>query len=156
MTDLCTIDDVLDRPALIGVAITATMTAQIPGYIEEASALVCGYLGHQFAGTDDDPIPNAARIVAARAVARALTATPVDGNCDSYTNGSTMGPFAHTSTRHVASDVLGGGVWLTRQDKMALDSIGGTYSLQTNVALFDLPWSRCPPPAGRWWLMLPA
>jgi hypothetical protein len=150
VTDLCTAADVLARPTLIGVTLSDAKAASIPAYIEEASALVCGYLGHTFAGTDDDPVPNAARIVTARVVARALTATPVDGNFDTY--GSTMGPFAHT--KHVAQDVLGGGVWLTRQDKLALDSIGGTYSKMTNVPLYDLRW--CPPAPPNWWLMTPA
>jgi hypothetical protein len=141
MTDLCTPEDVLARPTLQDVTLSQTKQDQIPGYIEEASILVEGYLGHTYPDppTDDtpnpDPVPAAAKIVTARMVARALTATPVEGNFDTY--GSTMGPFAHT--KHVAADVLGGGVWLTRQDKMALDSIGGIYSLQTNVAMYDRP-----------------
>src|SRR4051812_40145806 len=133
MANLCTDADVQDRPTLQGVNLSATQLAQIPGYIGEASVLIEGYLGHTY--TDDEDIPVAATIVCARVVARALTARPVDGNFDSY--GSTMGPFSHT--KHVAADVLGGGVWLTKQDKMALDSIGSAHSRTSNVALYDLP-----------------
>jgi hypothetical protein len=156
VTDLCTAADVLARPTLIGVTLSDAKTASIPGYFSEASLLVQGYLGHTYpdpptdGSTNPDPVPGAARIVTARVVARALTATPVDPNFDRY--GSTMGPFTHTKS--VAQDVLGGGVWLTRQDKLALDAIGGTYSRMTNVAVYDLRW--CPPAPPNWWLMTPA
>jgi hypothetical protein len=157
VTDLCTAADVLARPTLIGVTLSDAKTASIPGYISEASLLVQGYLGHTYpdpptdGSTNRDPVPDAARIVTARVVARALTATPVDPNFDRYA--SSMGPFTHTKS--VAQDVLGGGVWLTRQDKMALDAIGGTYAKMTNVPMYDLRW--CPPvPGPNWWLMTPA
>lgn len=113
------------RPALVAVTVREARRASIPGYIEEASALICGYLGHTFAGRDDEPVPDAARVVCARVVARAITSTHVDPNFDNHSRASAIGPFSHTDTHHVAPDVLGGGVWLTRQDKMALDSIGG-------------------------------
>jgi hypothetical protein len=37
VTDLCTESDVLSRPALQGVTLSAVQLAQIPGYIGEAS-----------------------------------------------------------------------------------------------------------------------
>lgn len=40
MTPLCTEADVLARPALVGVTLNEAQTASIPGYIEEASALI--------------------------------------------------------------------------------------------------------------------
>lgn len=150
MTALCTEADLLARPALIRVTLSDAQTASIPGFSDEASVLIEGYIGHTFAGTDDDPVPTAAVIVCARVVARALTATPVDPNFDAY--GSTIGPFAHS--KRVAPDVLGGGVWLTKQDKLALDSIGGAYSRMTNIALYDLGW--CPPAPPDWWEVTPA
>lgn len=142
------------RPALAGLTLSAAQIAQIPGYIEEASALVCGYLGHTFAGTDDDPVPGAATIVCARVVARALTTSPTDPNLSESTNTRGMGSFSATTTAHLAQDVLGGGVWLTRQDKMALDSIGGAYSRMTCVPLY--PFDPCPPAPPNWWQMTPA
>jgi hypothetical protein len=140
---LCTADDVLARPELAGVALSATQTAQLPGYIDEASTLVCGYLGHAYTGTSDDPVPNAARIVAARVVARALTSPRLDPNFDTYN--SSMGPLAHT--KHVAPDAIGGGVWLTRQDKLMLDSIS-TLPRFSNVALHA--WPACQPITAAW------
>lgn len=140
MTLLCTQADVLDRPALSAAGIstfTETQAAQVDGYIEEASVLVEGYLGHTYAdpptdgSPNPDPVPDAARLVAARVVARALTSTPVDPNFDSYS--SAMGPFSHQ--KHVAQDVLGGGVWLTRQDKMALDAID-TNARISNISTY--------------------
>lgn len=146
MTLLCTSDDVMDRPAVKAVPVDTIDADAIDGYIEEASILIEGYLGHTYPDppTDidvpnPDPVPDAARIVCARVVARALTAGRVEPNFDSYTNAAAMGGMSYTNTRHVAQDVLGGGVWLTRQDKMALDSIGGIYSKQSNVALYDAP-----------------
>lgn len=148
MADLCTEADVMARPALAGLTLSTAQTASVDGYIDEASVLIEGYLGHTYAA--DETVPDAARIVCARVVARALTATPVDPNFDRYD--STMGPF--TQQKHVAPDVLGGGVWLTRQDKMALDAIGGVYSRMTNVSLY--PFDPCPTAPPNWWLMTPA
>lgn len=130
MTALCTQTDVLARPAMHQANITVDnitdlQIANITGYIEEASILVEGYLNHTFDDAPEppainpDPVPDAARVVTARVVARAMTSAPVDPNFDQYSSG--MGPFQHT--KHVSQDVLGGGVWLTHQDKMALDSI---------------------------------
>jgi hypothetical protein len=89
------------------------------GWITEASTLIEGYLRHTY--TADETVPDAARIVCARVVARALTTPVTTPNADRYD--STMGPF--TASTQVTRDALGGGVWLTRQDKMALDSIPG-------------------------------
>lgn len=147
MTTLCTPEDVLARPTLIGITITEDMTEQIPGYIDEASILIEGYLEHVYppAPLDEtlpnpDPVPDAARIVCARVVARALTAAKTDPNYDSYTASRNMGGFGASNTAHVAADVLGGGVWLTRQDKMALDAISGIGQHQaTHVPMFDVP-----------------
>jgi hypothetical protein len=156
VTLLCTSDDVMERPQILAAPTGTVDTASIPGYIEEASILVEGYLGHTYPDpptdpdvVNPDPVPDAARVVAARAVARALIADaanngpggprPLDPNIDAYTSSRSMGGFSATKTEHVAADVLGGGVWLTRQDKMALDSIGGAYSRQTNVPLYDPP-----------------
>ena len=113
MTDLCTSGDVLARPTLIGVTLRDAQTASIPGYISEASLLVQGYLGHTYpdpptdGSTNPDPVPNAARIVCARVVARALTATPVDGNYDRYA--SAMGPFTHTKASLKTCSAVGSG-----------------------------------------------
>lgn len=153
MIALCTAQDVTARPQLAGVPLSAVQSAQLPGYIEEASTLVCGYLGHTY--TADETVPEAARVVCARMVARALTTSPVDPNASEYSRASAMGSFSATSTAHVAADVLGGGVWLTKQDKMALDSIGAiTRRTVVNLPMYATSW--CPDAPDRWWLMTPA
>jgi Phage protein Gp19/Gp15/Gp42 len=114
---------------------------------------VCGYLAHMYAA--DETVPNAVVIVTARVVARALTTSPTDPNVDSYASTRAMGSFSASNTAHVAQDVLGGGVWLTRQDKMALDAIDGIGSQTAiNVPLYRLSW--CPDAPDGWWLMAPA
>lgn len=140
---LCSSDDVLARPQMRGVSADA---GTLNGYIEEASVLIEGYLGHPFA--IGETVPNAAKLVCARMVARAITATPVDPNFESY--GSSFGPMAHT--KHVAQDVLGGGVWLTRQDKLILDGITTNAGMQS-INLYAL--DPCPPPPPNWWLLSP-
>lgn len=138
--------------------ITDVQSAEITGYIEEASVLVEGYLNHTFddpptdGSPNADPVPDAARIVTSRVVARAMTSTPVDPNFDQYSSG--MGPFTHS--KHVAQDVLGGGVWLTHQDKMALDSI--TFAERISHVSMSHPQPTCIgtvgalmlPPSERW------
>src|SRR4051812_14736980 len=118
---------VLLHPTLQGVDLPQAERDKLPGYIADASVLIEGYLQLSWPDppanpTDPSPIPGAAQIVCRRVVARALTATPIDPSFDTYA--STIGPLSHT--KHVTSDVLGGGVWLTRQDRLILDGIPGT------------------------------
>ena len=133
-------------PLVDSLTFTGTQTAQIPGWITEASTLIEGYLRHTY--TADETVPDAARIVCARVVARALTTPVTTPNADRYD--STMGPF--TASTQMTRDALGGGVWLTRQDKMALDSIPGGGL--TNRSM--IPLKPCPPAPPNWWLMTPA
>lgn len=133
---------VLLHPTLTTPSPPTTEANKIPGYIEDASVLIEGYLETAFPDPPEDataedpsvnPVPQPARIVCRRMVARALTSPAIDSRFDSYA--STMGPLSHT--KHVGADVMGGGVWLTKQDKMILDGIPGTDSA-VHVAMFEL------------------
>lgn len=141
MTLLCTLDDVKARPQMVSLADSLDSADEeiIAGWIEEASVLVEGYLEHTYPDppTDStepnpDPVPDAARIVTARVVARAYT-TPAGPATGQDSSNSTMGPFSKSA--HITQDALGGGVWLTNQDKLALDSIPGRGL--TNMALYE-------------------
>lgn len=80
--------------------------------LEEASALVEGYLRRV-----PEPVPDAVRLVVARMVTRALSrGEGIDAAADSFSQQA--GPYSVTT--HYASDSLGGGVWLSAQDKLAL------------------------------------
>lgn len=143
---------VLLHPTLHGVTLPQAELDKIPGYIADASGLIEGYLQRTFPDpppTDTNPVPEPARIVCRRVVARALIAPEIDPRFDTYA--STMGPLSHT--KHVAADVLGGGVWLTRQDKLILDGIPATNDAM-NIPLFA--FTPCPAAPPNWWQMTPA
>lgn len=134
---------VLLHPTLLNPAPPTIVIAEIPGYIEDASVLIEGYLETAYPDPPEDdtasdptvnPVPQPARIVCRRMVARALSTPEIDPRFDSYA--SAMGPLSHT--KHVGQDVMGGGVWLTRQDKLILDGIPGTDSA-VHMAMYDLP-----------------
>ncbi|MCV7010354.1 hypothetical protein [Mycobacterium gordonae] len=146
---------VLLHPTLAGVSLPSAELAKVPGLIEDASVLIEGYLERSYPDppanpTDPNPVPEPARIVCRRAVARAVVTPDADPRFDSYA--SAMGSMSHT--KHVRQDVMGGGVWLTRQDKMILDGIGSADRI---VHVSMQPERSCPPvPPGRWWEMRPA
>lgn len=154
---MITATDVLLHPTLQGVQLPAPELAKIPGYIADASALIEGYLKRTFPDPPDTDnpqtvnlVPDAARLVCRRMVARVLTSAPIDANFDAYA--STMGPMSHT--KHVAQDVLGGGVWLTNQDKVILNGITSAGVGVVNIPLYAI--SSCPPAPPNWWKMTPA
>lgn len=145
---------VLLHPTLAGVTPPSTELAKVPGYIADASMLIEGYLERTYPDppvnpTDPNPVPEPARIVCRRAVARALVTPDADPRFDSYA--SAMGSMSHT--KHVGQDVMGGGVWLTRQDKMILDGIGNTDRI-VHVPMFVA--DPCPEAPPNWWLMTPS
>lgn len=135
MIDLCTVADVTARPELVGRQVSDDDTAKIAGWITDASGLIEGYLQREF--IDTDPIPKQATVVCARMVARALTTRQAPPTIDSVN--SSMGPFA--ASQHITQDALGGGVWLTRQDRLLLDGIMKEPRM-TNVAMYDAPTQR--------------
>ncbi len=146
---------VLQHPTLQGVTLPSSELAKIPGYIADASALIEGYLQRAYPDPPNNPqavnpVPEAARTVCRRTVARVLTSTPVDPSFDSYA--ATMGPMSHT--KHVAADALGGGVWLTNQDKVILNSITTTALGVIHIPMYAT--SSCPPAPPNWWNLTPA
>lgn len=106
-------DDVTDR---LRRSLTTEEVNFLPGAIDEASALVEGYLGVTF-DDDDAAVPPAVIVVTSRVVARLLTLPEgATALADSRTSG--MGPFS--ATIQYATDSSSGGPWLTKSDRMTL------------------------------------
>lgn len=104
--------DVVDR---LGRPLTTDEASRVDGLLNEASALVEGWLGFT-----PDPVPSAVEIVVSRIVARVLTAsTPVPGLSDQEMRAGTFG-----LTQRFSAESSSGGVWLTRQDKITLRPYG--------------------------------
>lgn len=112
--DLASADDVEAR---LGRPLTPAEAGRVDGLIDEASALVIGYLGCD--PSDPGPVPPAVTIVTSRMVARTLqqaeAQTPVSGE-QAVTN--TVGPFSQT--RQFVAGTTGGQPWLSAADKVAL------------------------------------
>lgn len=122
---LATIEDV---EKALGRPLTDGEKARVQATLEEASVLIIGYLGCDPTVRDEttDPptetVPDAARLVAARMVARLIeqqsangpTAAPVGSS--SYS--TTTGPFGQTV--HLQSGSNTGGPWLAAVDKTML------------------------------------
>lgn len=137
LTPFCTSDDVKARPALAGVTLTGPQTTAMPGFIEDATLIVGGYLdtiGYVPVPHGDPPaFADEVRVVTARLVARALTAPARPADLDTFN--SSMGPMGHSA--HVAADAIGGGAWLTKADKLILDSLVHRPGL-SNIAMYDV------------------
>jgi hypothetical protein len=88
----------------------------IDGVLEEASALVEGYLGVTY--TEDDTIPDVVALVVSRVAARALTAPQVE-----IPPGMSLGAGPFTISARDNSDL-----WLSRSDKLKLRNIGGGFT----------------------------
>lgn len=86
-------------------------SARIEALLEEASALVVGYLREV-----PHPVPDAARLVTARMVVRVLEA-PEQSYSVSSTQ-QTAGPFSQSVT--YSNGASGGAPWLTASDKTML------------------------------------
>lgn len=103
--------DVVDR---LGRPLTTDETTRVTGLLDEASALVSGWLG-----CTPDPVPDAVKIVVSRMVARVFATDSAGGPEPGLSSlQATMGPFL--VNRGYSSDATSGGVWLTRQDKVML------------------------------------
>lgn len=125
---LCDPGDVATRLAR---PLTAAETAAVSGLIEEATALVEGYLGRGWVDAFD--VPTAVKVVTSRVVARALTGGSRFPPGASQV-GSAMGPLTHTTT--FAADVeTGQQVWLGKADKIALSPYL-RRGVVTNVPMF--------------------
>lgn len=104
-----------DVVARLGRPLTTDENGRVDGLLDEASALVEGWLGFT-----PDPVPSAVTIVTSRMVARALTAsTPIPGLTDQQMTAGVYGV-----TQRFSADSSSGGVWLTRQDKIMLRPYG--------------------------------
>jgi hypothetical protein len=127
--DLATPDDVAAR---LGRPLTPAEQAAVDGLIDEASALVIGYLGCD--PSDPGPVPASVTVVVSRMVARALqqaeaASTPTGGE-QAVTN--TVGPFSQT--RQFFAGSTSGQPWLSASDKIALRPYrcdGKAYSVDT-------------------------
>ena len=118
MTALCTADDVSNR---LRRALTTAEVEYAPAMIEEAQALVLGYLG-----CGEDPyeeladVPDAVRIVTSRMVARVIEQGQTEpGEVGAVQVGNTAGPFGKQIT--FAPGARLGSPWLAKADKESLD-----------------------------------
>jgi hypothetical protein len=105
-----------DVKARLGRDLTSDEQTRFPGLLEEASAIVDGYLGRHYTG--EGGIPDAVRIVVSRLIARALTTALPEGMTQ---QSESAGPYQHSTTYPQGSSNL----WLSRSDKLALRSVGG-------------------------------
>ena len=114
--------DVEDR---IGRPLTEDETSAVGGLLDEASAMVEGYLGREV----QDPVPAPVTIVVSRMVARVLE-SPTDGFAAESLQ-QTAGPFSHSV--RFAAGASGGSPWMTAGDRMILRRYrrsGGLYSVE--------------------------
>lgn len=114
---LATAADVGDR---LGRSLTAAETAKVDGLLEEASALVIGFLGCDPTDTSVEPptVPAAVAIVVSRIVARVFEQTASTAEFGSEATTDSTGPFS-TTVRYGAG-TTSGAPWLTKADKLTL------------------------------------
>lgn len=119
MAALATVSDVGDRLAR---ALTVEETERAEGLLDEASALVVGYLGEDPTDTSVEPavVPSAVAVVVSRMVARVIargaTAAPAEVDAQSVSTG--VGPFQRSVT--YGDGATSSSPWLAAVDKMTL------------------------------------
>ena len=119
---LATEDDVAAR---LGRDLTSDEEDQLPGLLDESSALVEGYLGVTY--TADDTVPSVVALVVSRLVARALTSgAPDDGSTSEAAGVYSIG-YKEGAAR----------LWLGRAEKLMLRKIGG------GIVVVGLKSERC-------------
>ena len=114
-----------DVEARIGRQLTEDETSAVGGLLDEASAMVEGYLGRAVPA----PVPAPVTIVVSRMVARVLE-SPTDGFAAESLQ-QTAGPFSHSV--RFAAGASGGSPWMTAGDRMVLRRYrrsGGLYSVE--------------------------
>ena len=114
-----------DVEARIGRALAEDETSAVEGLLDEASAMVEGYLGREVQA----PVPKAVTLVVSRMVARVLE-SPTDGFAAESIQ-QTAGPFSHSV--RFAAGASGGSPWMTAGDRMILRRYrrsGGLYSVE--------------------------
>lgn len=107
-----------DVETRLGRDLTPAEEARLDGLLEEASALVEGYLGVTY--TEDDVIPAVVVVVVSKIVARAITADPETMAVAAMQESSQAGPF---STRFRDNNV-----WFSKSDKLMLRRVGGGFT----------------------------
>lgn len=114
---LATNADVEER---LGRPLTTAEASKVAGLLEEASALVIGYLGCDPTDTSVEPptVPAAVAIVVSRIVARVFEQTASAGATGSEATTNTTGPFSQTV--RFAAGSTSGAPWLTKADKLTL------------------------------------
>jgi len=114
---LATPDDVATR---LGRELTAAEAERAGGLLDEASALVIGYLGCDPTDTSVEPptVPSAVTIVVSRMVARVLEQTAAGVTTGSESTSEGLGPFSNTV--RFAAGSTSGAPWLTKVDKVSL------------------------------------
>lgn len=103
-----------DVETRLGRDLTDDETDRLPGLLEEASAIVEGYVGVTY--TEDDEIPSSVAVVVSKIVARCL-ATPTQEGPASLQ----AGPFQVTYRDNT-------NLWLSKSDKLMLRNIGGGFT----------------------------
>lgn len=111
-----------DVEARLGRDLTTAEAGKVNGLLEEASALVIGYLGCDPTDTSVEPptVPAAVAIAASRMVARVLQQTASAEEFGSEATTDSTGPFS-TTVRY-GSGTTSGAPWLTKVDKLTLRS----------------------------------
>ena len=119
-----------DVEARLGRPLTPSEARLVDGLIDEASALVIGYLGCD--PSDPGPVPAAVTIVTSRMVARALQQSESDVSPGEQARTTTVGPFSQT--RQFVAGSTTGQPWLSAGDKITLRPYrcdGKAYSVDT-------------------------
>lgn len=98
--------------ARLGRELSETETNRLEGLLEEASALVEGYLGVVYT----DEVPSVVVVVVSKLVARAFTASTVEGPSSLQ-----AGPFSVTYRDNTS-------LWLSKGEKLMLRNIGGGFT----------------------------
>lgn len=120
MALLATLTDVTAR---LGGDLEPEKEGSALGLLEEASALVEGYLGRV-----PDPVPRAVSVVVSRMVARVLQAPAPSFSVDTISQSA----GAFSQSQKFTTGASGGSPWLTAQDKTVLNRFRkrrGFYSI---------------------------
>jgi hypothetical protein len=108
-----------DVEARLGRDLSSEEEERLDGLLVEASALVEGYLGVVYDDDDDTDLPSPPSVVAvvvSKIVARAFTASTVEGPAS-----LTAGPYSVTYRDNTS-------LWLSKGEKLMLRNIGGGFT----------------------------
>lgn len=103
-----------DVETRLGRGLTDSELTRVPGLLEEASALVQGYVGAAY----PNPVTNVVRVVESRIVARALAIQLPAGV---QSRQESAGQMSQQVT--MSADASSGGVWLSKVEKKMLAAL---------------------------------